>query len=509
MSFQVSKEILPDIHHARLTVTFDADEFDKAKRRAARELSRRIKIPGFRPGKAPYAVVARRVGEAAIVEEALDDLLERYYSAILEQAGVEPAYPGALKEVTSLDPLTLVIEVPLAPEVELGDYKRIRVPYEPPQVTDEDLERTLDNLRRIYISIEPVERPAEMGDVVVMDLTATIYPPEGEAGEPKTIEEGDTALLVKEDDDPEEWPFPGFGKALQGLKAGDEKTLEYVYPEDYPDESLRGRKVVYRLQVKEVQAPVVPELTDEFVRENTDFDTAEALRAAILQDLEARARRQYEDEYFRKVLDALIEQSTLKVPQEMLDEELERLRRDIAAQMEQAHTTLERVLEEANKTMEAFEEELRAAAWRNVAQRLVLAKVAELEGLELSGDEVREAINDAFSDLLRAEGAQEIRRLARDEQALQRLTINAISARTFRKAAERLMAIARGETEATEGAAEAQPEGESPAAGAEATPAAEAQPEGESPAAGAEATPAAESAPEAEAGSADAGEPRA
>ena len=480
MSFQVSKEILPEQHHARLTVTFDADEFEKAKRRAARELSKRLKIPGFRPGKAPYAVVARRVGEGTIIEEAIDDLLERHYGEILKQAEVEPGYAGALKEVSSLDPLTLVIEVPLAPEVDLGDYKSIRVPYEPPEVTDEEVERTLDNLRRIYISIEPVDRPAEMGDVVVMDLTTTIHPPEGEEGEPQTIEEGETALLVKEADDPEEWPFPGFGKALEGLKAGDEKTLEYVYPADYPDETLRGRKAVYRLAVKEVQAPVIPELNDEFVKENTEFETVDELRAAVARDLQARNQMKYEDDYFRQVLDTLIAQSHIKVPQEMLEEELEQIRHSVAMQMEQAGTTLEHTLQAAGKTKEEFEEELRAAARRNVEQRLVLAELARREGLELSEEELSEAINEALAELFRTEGEEGVRRLARDEQALQNLTVSAISARTFRKAADRLMAIARGEAEAeeapeAEGKDEATPQPEAEEGRGEAVPRPEAE----------------------------------
>ncbi len=495
MAFQVSTEINPETHHARLTVTFDAETFEKAKRKAARELSKRIKIPGFRPGKAPYAMIVRRVGEGTIIEEALDDLLEAHYGQILEQADIEPAAPGQLQEVASLDPLTLVIEVPLAPEVELGDYTDLRVPYEPPQVDEAQVEQALENLRRVYISIEPVDRPAQMGDVVVMDLRTTLYPPEGEEGEPQTIEEGETALLVKEADDPEEWPFPGFGKALEGVQAGDEKTLEYTYPADHPDESLRGRKAVYHLTVKEVQAPVLPDLTDEFVQENTEFETVDELRAALRQDLEARAQREYEDEYFRQVVQALIERSTLKIPQAMIEDEMASLRHGIDVQMQQAGTTLEQVLAQTGKDKDEFEAELREAAVRNLQQRLVLAELARRENLDLSEDEIQAAINEALTDLVRSEGQQGLRRLARDERALQQYVSNALSARTFAKAAQHLMRIARGDLE-TEAEAEAEAQGTDEAkaeAATEAETAAEAEAE-----AGAPAEPAAEVENEAE-----------
>ncbi len=467
MSFQVTKEINPQTHHATLTVTFDAKTAEKAKRAAARRLSHQIKIPGFRPGKAPYHLIVRRVGESAIWEEAIDDLLKQHYSAILEKAEVKPAYAGTLKEVPSLEPLTLVLEVPLKPEVELGDYQALRVPYEPPQVEEEEVERTLDNLRRLYISIDPVDRPAQMDDVVVMDMSTTIYPREGEEGEPKTLEEGEVALLVKEADDPEEWPFPGFGKALEGLQAGDEKELEYVYPADFADEELRGRRVVYRLRVKEVQAPTLPELTDEFVQENTEYQTVEELRAAIRKDLEARHHREYDDEYFRQILNKILEQSTLRIPEAMIQEEMQSLRATIAAQLQENGASLEQVLAQSDKSADEFEAELREAALRNLQQRLVLGEIARREDLRLSEDELQETVDAALQDLLNSDdNPKEILRFLRNEQALSQWFARAISVRTFAKAAEHLIRIAKGEAESD---AETTAEAHAPAEAAPAT----------------------------------------
>ncbi len=464
MSFQVQKEILPDKHHALLTVTFDPKVWEQAKRRVARELSKRIKIPGFRPGKAPYAIVARRVGEGVIIEEAIDELLHEHYGAILEQAEVEPAMPGQLKEVTKTDPLTLVIEVPLAAEVELPDYRAIRLPYEPPQVKDEDIDSYLDSFRRIFVRIEPVDRPAQMGDVVVMDLTTTIYPPAGEEGEPEVIEEDEVALLVKEDDDPEEWPFPGFGKALEGLKAGDEKELTYEYPDDYPDDTLRGRKVVYRLLVKEVQSPVVPELTDEFVRENTEHDSVEALRAAVRADLENRLRRDYDQQYVRQVLDTLAEQSTIRIAEALIEAEMQNYRRAVESYLNEHNTSLAEELEKEGKTEEEFMAETREQAIKLLQQRFILEKIAALEEIEVAIDEIETNLADILSTYMESEGEKGLRRLLKDKEAAEMLTLQAFHTTLLDKVRNHLLRIAKGEAEAeTPTAGEAEGEAQAPA----------------------------------------------
>ncbi len=464
--FQVEKEILPDKHHALLTVTFTPQVWERAKRRAARELSKEIKIPGFRPGKAPYAIVARRVGEGVIIEEAIDDLLDKYYGAILELAEVTPATPGQLKEIAKTDPLTLVIEVPLEAEVELPDYGAVRVPYEPPQVDEEDIDSYLESFRRIFVRIEPVDRPAQMGDVMVMDLTTTIYPPAGEEGEPEVIEEDEVALLVKEADDPEEWPFPGFGKALEGVKPGDEKELTYEYPDDYPDEVLRGRKVVYKLVVKEVQTPVVPELTDEFVRENTEHESVEALRAAVRADLEKRRRRDYDRKYVDQVLDTLTDQSTIRIAEAVIDEEVAKYRNFVEQFLNEQHSNLTEMLEKEGKTEEEFMAEIREQVIKTLQHRFVLQEIAVRENIEIDTREIEPHLLDILGAILENEGEKGLQRLLKDKEATRILTAQAFHDALIAKVRGHLLRIAKGEAEAEdEAAAEGQAEVETPAAG--------------------------------------------
>jgi len=248
--------------------------------------------------------VVRHFGETVVREELLDTLLDDYYSQILDEAEVQPALPGQVKQVVSWEPLVVEIEVPLEPEVDLGDYKALRVPYEPPQVDEEEVERALENLRRMHVRMETVDRPAQVGDVVQI-------------------------LLVKDDEDPEEWPFPGFSKQLEGAKKGDKLTLSYTYPEDAENESMRGYTFEYEVEVLEVQTPVYPDITDEFVKEHTEYETVEDLRKGIRANLEEDRRSQYDREYREKVLEALVAQSQVRYPQAMLETMLQELKGEV------------------------------------------------------------------------------------------------------------------------------------------------------------------------------------
>jgi len=148
-------------HQAKLTVEVDPSTFDAAKQRAARHISQHTKIPGFRPGKAPYPVVLRLVGEEAIIEEAVELLVKEIYPKALDEAGVEPYGPGSLENLKSTNPPIFEFLVPLKAEVELGDYESVRQPYELAEVPEKDVDTLLNNLREQHATIEPVERTVQ------------------------------------------------------------------------------------------------------------------------------------------------------------------------------------------------------------------------------------------------------------------------------------------------------------------------------------------------------------
>ncbi len=170
-TLNLEKEYLED-HQVKIKVIVDDDVFEGSKRKAARKIAKRTRIPGFRPGKAPYAVIARQVGEGAIIEEAVDIVVNDIYPKVVDEAEIEPFGPGTLEEISNLEPLELEFLIPLQAEVELGDYQSIRIDYEPKEIGDEDIDQVINNLRERQAIIEPVERAAEESDQVYIILEA-------------------------------------------------------------------------------------------------------------------------------------------------------------------------------------------------------------------------------------------------------------------------------------------------------------------------------------------------
>ncbi|MFM8320146.1 MAG: trigger factor, partial [Chloroflexota bacterium] len=157
-----------DDHQAELTVEVELERLEALKTKAAAKIARKIKVPGFRPGKAPYTVVLRQVGEAAVIEEAIELLVDEIYPEVIKEANIQPYGPGNLEAIPSMDPLTFKFIIPLEATVEMGDYQAIRKPYEPKEITDQDVDNVIQDLRDRQAIVEPVERPAQVGDQVTI-----------------------------------------------------------------------------------------------------------------------------------------------------------------------------------------------------------------------------------------------------------------------------------------------------------------------------------------------------
>ena len=267
---KIEKEVLED-QQVKLTVEVDTDQLEASKRKAAKKIARRIKVPGFRPGKAPYEVIRRQVGDEGLLEESLEILVNDIYPEIIEEAEIEPFGPGNLDDVPSLDPLTMEFVVPLMPEVEVADYHSIRLPYEPPEISDQDVESVELDFRKRQAIEETAERPAEVEDHVYLRLSAKRFDEEDSeaaAEEAPLIEERSTSMLIAEEeaDTSNEWPFAGFSRELIGMSIEEDKTLVYTYPEDTPYETLREVNAEFSIHIEDVKARILPELNDEFAQ---------------------------------------------------------------------------------------------------------------------------------------------------------------------------------------------------------------------------------------------------
>jgi len=431
---KIEKQDLED-RQVQMTVEVSDEQVDAAMQSAARRMSGRAKIAGFRPGKAPYKLVLQRFGEEAIFEEALDNLGQEVYRRALEESTLEPFAPGALNEVVSRQPLTLRYTVPLPPEVDLGAYRELRAPFEQPTVTDEAVDQVVEELRQRRAIIEPVQRAAADSDVVVLDVSGKLHEPLDD-GQTSLLDEKGVSVLVEERTN---WPVAGVAAHLRGLNAGDEKDLEHTFPADYATETLRGRQATFHLHCVEVRSRTVPELTDDQAREMGSFTDVMDLKLKVRQELLEQASREAEGGYAQQAINALVSAGTFRYPPIMVHDELDQLLRDLDRRLQGQRLTLADYLKIEKKTEDDLRKELEPRAIERVKRALALGKLAEAEGLEVDETEVDGEL-ERLTVALRA--SKETLRKAIDNPAGRRtLALDLLTDKAIR----RLVAIARGE----------------------------------------------------------------
>jgi trigger factor len=452
---KIEQQELED-RQVQLTVEVPDDQVEAAMQSAARRMSGRAKIAGFRPGKAPYKLMLQRYGEEAIFDEALDALGQEVYRRALEESTLEPFAPGALNEIVSRQPLTLRYTVPLAPEVDLGAYRDLRADSEPPTVTDEAVDQMVDELRQRRAIIEPVQRQAAATDVIVLDVVGKLHEPL-ESGETKLLDEKGASVLVEERTN---WPIPGIAGHLIGMSAGDEKDVEHTFPADYSTDALRNRKATFHLRCVEVRSRTVPELTDDLAREIGNFTDLMDLKLKVRKELLEQSSREAEGAYAQRAIEALVSGSTYKYPPIMVRDELDQLLRDLDRRLQGQRMTLADYLKIQKQTEDDVRKELEPRAIERVRRALALGKLAEVEKLEVDEAEVDREIA-RLTEALHAN--QDTLRKAIDNPAGHRtLALDLLTDKAIR----RLVSIARGEADSPVPAAaqDLQP-GEAPAAG--------------------------------------------
>ncbi len=468
MTLKIDKTIRDD-HQAELVVEIEAERMEAAKRRAARKLSERGKIPGFRPGKAPYEMVRRQYGDEAIVEQAIDLLVDEVYPDVLKQAEVEPSAMGALEKIENLDPPKFIFRVPLMPTVDLGSFEKIRKPYEWTAPGEDELDKALDDLRQMYGTTETVEREIQVGDYVLVDV-------KGEAdkaaeGEDLDLSRDGVAVLVRKEDRDDEWPFPGFARALVGTKAGESKTIKHKFPKDFSDEKLQGKAVTYTATVKTVRGVTLPELNDDFAKMvGQNFETLDQLKDVVKKDLEARSKADYDDKYFAELIDAIKAGATIKYPPQVLEHEGEHVVDELRQRLASQNMDLETYLKVRNTTMEKFmEEEVRPVAIKRLERGLIMDEVARREKVEIDEAALGEEFNQTLNNLA-VQNAIDFDRLnksgRRTQERFSQLIANESAARLMtRRTLERLKEIATGEGKPKTEMAEGKDEPEKTASG--------------------------------------------
>ncbi len=456
---KIEKQLLED-HQMQLTVEVEAELMEASKRRAARQIAQRGKIPGFRPGKAPYDVIVRYYGETAIVEQAMDLLVDDIYPKILDQAEIKPAAAGSLEKIEEVDPPKLVFRVPLAPEVDLGDYRSVRLPYEWSAPGKKELDEALDEFRLMYATTETVERPVEIGDYLLVDVKGERAKPKEEEDRKAALSRNGFALVVRKEAKEDEWPYPGFSKALVGMSPGESKTIKHKYPKDDSDESLRGETVNFEVTVKTVRSMTMPELDDEFAKMTGQYETLEELKETFQKDLETRSKTEYDDQYYLDLVDKIKAGATIKYPPQVVEHEAEHVIDDLRQRLSRQGLELETYFKMRQTTQEKFmEEEAKPVAIKRLERSLILEQLAREEKIEVDESSLQNEFGQTLT-ALQYQGLNlgQVRGGKRGQQQVaEAIAMESASRLITRRTLERIKAIATGEYKPEEPEAEEKP----------------------------------------------------
>jgi len=435
-------------HSVKLIVDVEQEKMDTYKRRAATKISSRSKVPGFRPGKAPYDIVVRTFGDAAVTEQAVDLLIDAEYSNILKEADVNPGASGSLESIDNLAPPKLTFRVPLAPEVDLGDYHSVRLPYEWQAPEQKDFDAALEELRQMYATTENVDRAIEIGDYVLVDVKS----------ETTEVNRTGFATFVRSEDRDTEWPYNGFAKELLGLKAGESKTIKHSFPEDWEVEELKGRDVEIEVTVKTVRGVILPDLDDEFAQKTGAGETVDALTETVKKDVEKRSQDGYDDKYFVELIEKVKEGATIKYHEHTLEHEGEHVLSDLTNRLAQQSMDLETYFKVRQTTREKFiEEEVNPVAKKRLERSLILDEIVRKENLQLDNEALDAEYNDTINGLaMQGMDFSKLRGGRKGQKQLsEAIALESANRVMTRKALDMLKSIAMGEYKPVEVAVEA------------------------------------------------------
>jgi trigger factor len=350
-----------------------------------------------------------------------------------------------------MDPPKFEFVIPLEAEVELGDFHGIRRPYEPKPVTEKQVDEVVEDLRDRQAILEPVDRPAQEGDVVYVRISGQRVDPEegedanlvGERSIPIIINPVEPKTEEDEEDTPDEWPFPGFSRNMIGLAVGDEKTVNHQFSEDSSYEALRGKEAVFQFAVEDIKSRTLPELNDGFAMTVGDFENVDGLRAEIRKELEQSAEEEYNKNYDEAVIEEAVSQSSIKYPPEMLEREINYVIENLESRLEQQKVDLDLYLKSRQMEMDGLREEARPVAEKRLRQMLVLSKIASVEGIEVEQGELQNETMRTVDNLYRMMPKKEARKL-NQPRVLNNLVGNIMADLLTQKAMKHLRDSSRG-----------------------------------------------------------------
>ena len=427
-----------------LRIELDDDDLEPYVERGFRQVVGKMRIPGFRPGKAPRKVVEGMVGREGLISESLDFLVADVITKAVEQEGIDTVGFPQIDNV-EFDPVTVEAVVALNPVLDLGDYRDIRVEEDPVEVSDEDVQDELEALRKQQSSWEPVDRAVAIDDLVTMNVTGTINGVE-------IIDETDSQYLV---DPSSTLPFSGFAAELEGLEVDKPANFSLDLPDDYPDNELAEKQVEFSVTITDVKQRLLPELDDDFAKSVSDnYETLEDLIEQIRTDFEIATERQNEHEYREVAIEELVVNADMEIAPVLIQHEVDHMEERREEMMKRLGISEEDYNRFTGRTAEEIRDEMHEEAVEKLNRSHAISAFIEQEALEISDDE----LDGRLKQLAREGDESTGRKLTNKELRSERVKSSVRESLLIEKALERLVLIAKGQAE--EGAEEGEPQEE-------------------------------------------------
>lgn len=370
----------------KFDVTFTAEEFENAQIDAYKANKGRFNIDGFRKGKAPRKIIESHYGEDVFFEDAINNLMVEAYPGALEELNIEPIdRPKAeFDELKKGEGFTVHFSADVAPEIEVKDYKGVKITNIEHPVSEEDVDKELEQLRERNSRMVTVDRPAELDDTVLIDYAGFLGDEQFEGGtaEQQPLKLGSNSFI------------PGFEDQLVGAKPGDEVDVNVTFPEEYHSENLAGKAVVFHCKVHEVKMDEKPELNDEFAQDVSEFETLAELRESTKKNLEEQAFSRSEYEKKNAVLEKIYMANDVDIPDVMVETQLDEMIDEFAQQLRYQGMDLNKYFEYLNKDPQEFRDSIREDAFKKVKTKLLVKAIGEQEKIDVSEEEFEKEIAD-------------------------------------------------------------------------------------------------------------------
>lgn len=365
-----------------LEIEISAEDFEASIEKAYLKARKNIAMPGFRKGKAPRKLIEKEYGEQVFFEDAVNLLYAPVVNGAVEESGLELVTRPEVEvtEISKENGVKLKATCITKPEVEVKDYKGIEVEKVVNPVTDEDINKQLDALREKNVTVETVDdRAAENGDDVVIDFEGfkDDVAFEGGKAEDFTLSLGSGQFI------------PGFEDQIVGHNAGEDFDINVTFPEEYQVKELAGAPAVFKIKLKSISKKVMPELDDDMVKDSTEFDTVDEYKADVKKKLEEANEKHADSEVEAKIFDKVIENMTAEIPQVMFDNRVNEMISELEQRLAPQGISLDLYMQYTGQTMDTVKKAYAEQAEKQVKLRLALEKIAKLENIEVTEDELK------------------------------------------------------------------------------------------------------------------------